>query len=1221
MTLSKAASMGGPQGSIRRGAATMLGGLIAVAVAHAAMAQGQVVGWGDNAQNQLSSGTTQLLPYVQVEAGWGISAALRADGTVATWGSLGSFSQLQPPAGLGDVVQVECGWKHFGALTRDGRVLCWGDNQEGEVVVPAGLGPVKKISLGFRLSSALQFDGTVRCWGSNTNQQCNVPPDLSGVTDIAAGGVFGVMVAARQDGTVRCWGSDSNGQCSPPSDLSGVRQVAVGTLHAMALKTDGTVRVWGSGGSGEYNIPPDLNDAVQIAATGQFCLALRAGGTVACWGGGAQGQGCEIPAGTAGISQLAAGRTHSVALKADGSLVCWGSNLGGEIEPPGPTTGVVQVAAGSAYSLALLSDGTVTGWGTNNYGVTDPPLGLSNITKVAAGRGFFAMALRSTGTVTCWGSNDFGACNVPSDLSGVTDIAAGDRHAVARTASGVVRCWGSNSNPWSASPSNQSVVPQDLGTVAGIAAGAYHTIAIRTDGTVRAWGAGTFDSGNYPNVGQSVVPAGLASVVQVSAGSWHSVALKSNGAVVCWGSNGAGQSIVPDGLSGVVQVAAGASFTIALKSDGKVVGWQAPYTQVPTNLGRVTQISAGGHALALLEPGASSCGNTAGAGTATLAVSGAAWENVGIWSWSNGGSPQVPGALSNVDLGDFGSVGSLCDAQCGTLTARAGATIIVPVNLSLPSSWGNHSISVSGDATMAGRVWLVGSGASVLPSNLNVPVLVAGNPIGSFDVIQTTVPAPSGKFLSLVQDESLGGGTTYSLRLIDLPGSASLNGSQPGGFSGTAVAAEAMDWNGDGFDDLALAIDFGTNQPGRLQVLLNDGTGELGGTSVQVNTPAGPQCPAVGDVNEDGKIDAVVCIGSNQTAQVYLNAYAGTAQGTPFTEGAVLPVGGNPLSAVVIPPPSSSSLAEGPGGPSVGVGSGGNSGGGSGTSVKVFNPLTGQVQQSVAVPGSPNSLVRRGRQLGTGGNNAATIGGSDLVGFFSLLTPNAQGVYSVTQSVLVPGVPEQADAADIDGDTYVDIVTANSSPQPQGVGSATPVITLFRGNRTGIGLPVPIAPQGASAGLDVSLIDADADGVRDLVSVHATTAGKSEAVLIAIDTTGPGRPLTIGAQRELEEAERPALSTRGNLDGVGGEDLFLVDAGLGSTLLGGATGPAAVPYRGDPGPPACIGDINGDGDRDGVDLGNLLAQWGVSGSADIDSSGSVDGVDLAFLLANWGPCQ
>lgn len=55
-------------------------------------------------------------------------------------------------------------------------------------------------------------------------------------------------------------------------------------------------------------------------------------------------------------------------------------------------------------------------------------------------------------------------------------------------------------------------------------------------------------------------------------------------------------------------------------------------------------------------------------------------------------------------------------------------------------------------------------------------------------------------------------------------------------------------------------------------------------------------------------------------------------------------------------------------------------------------------------------------------------------------------------------------------------------------------------------------------------------------------------------------------------------------------------------------------------PPACPGDLNGDGSVDGVDLGVMLGRWGVGGVADLNRDGGVDGVDLGIMLGNWGSC-
>ncbi len=61
-------------------------------------------------------------------------------------------------------------------------------------------------------------------------------------------------------------------------------------------------------------------------------------------------------------------------------------------------------------------------------------------------------------------------------------------------------------------------------------------------------------------------------------------------------------------------------------------------------------------------------------------------------------------------------------------------------------------------------------------------------------------------------------------------------------------------------------------------------------------------------------------------------------------------------------------------------------------------------------------------------------------------------------------------------------------------------------------------------------------------------------------------------------------------------------------------------------PPECIGDIDGDGVVNVVDLLILLATWGDCPDpgdcfGDLDGNGTVDVIDLMMLLAAWGPCE
>lgn len=51
---------------------------------------------------------------------------------------------------------------------------------------------------------------------------------------------------------------------------------------------------------------------------------------------------------------------------------------------------------------------------------------------------------------------------------------------------------------------------------------------------------------------------------------------------------------------------------------------------------------------------------------------------------------------------------------------------------------------------------------------------------------------------------------------------------------------------------------------------------------------------------------------------------------------------------------------------------------------------------------------------------------------------------------------------------------------------------------------------------------------------------------------------------------------------------------------------------------AIQGDLDGDGDVDGADLGVLLSGWATSGPSDLNGDGFTDGADLGILLSNWG---
>jgi len=172
------------------------------------------------------------------------------------------------------------------------------------------------------------------------------------------------------------------------------------------------------------------------------------------------------------------------------------------------------------------------------------------------------------------------------------------------------------------------------------------------------------------------------------------------------------------------------------------------------------------------------------------------------------------------------------------------------------------------------------------------------------------------------------------------------------------------------------------------------------------------------------------------------------------------------------------------------------------------------------------------------------------------------------------------------------------------------VLSIFRNTSGSFSGGVPYQPQGASAGLSVSLVDADNDGDRDIVSVHRRIAVDSEAALLRVDTLGSGTPISIG-QTTVLDADNPILASRGNLDGIGGEDLYLVDTGGGSALTGSAS---VKPYLAVGG--ARQGDLDGDGSVNTADVALLLLDFGPCPgcASDLDLDGEVNTGDLALIL-------
>lgn len=1217
----------------------------------AILADGTVAAWGANNNGQATP-SSGLQSVIQVAAGDAQTYCLQRDGSLKRFGASGNghFNEAATPADLGPVVEVSCGRFHTVARLASGQVRCWGAGSPGtsgqphfgQSTPPAAL-QASRVDCGEYFTLAVTTAGRVIGWGQNDYGQClgsaagggaitGSPSGqelringqvLTGV--LQASGGYAHSAAVLASGTVVAWGSNTAGGQHPqggvtvvPTGLTGVVQVGCGRSHTVALKSNGQVAMWGSNYWGQLNAPtPPLEGVQQIAVGIDHAVALRSDGSIVCWGDNQQSQCSSPQAPWTDLVEVAGGGFHSMARRSSGQVVCWGGNGQKQCDVPSSVSSALDISGGTIHSMALLPSGQVVAWGYNQQGQcrgtdstgarissfidtsgTPVVIGgqtLTGIVEVAAGH-YHSLARRQNGTVVAWGaglsngvSPDRGQCIVPSSLSGVTMIDGGDEHSMALRNNGQVVCWGNNDNgqclgrnasggaiTGSATGQPVQYLGQILANAVHISAGTSYCLAARADGTIAAWGKNEY--------GQSTVPGGLANVVRVSASLMSSLVLLADGTVRCLSGG--------NGCTGATLVAGAVSLE---------AGCQA------------------GHAVALLPASYSQCTTTGGSGTASLAVSGSSWNNVSIWQWSSGGM-RVPGSSSTVNLGSYGSVGSTCDAQCATLTANSGSTIIVPVDLTVPqSAQPDRSIDVSGTANLAGRIWLVASGASVLPNDLNIKVLRAGDPQGAFDIIQTTVPPPAGTFLTLVQSgSSIAGMTEFSLVVRPLNGDAAFGGNNNATLQGTAVAAETLNWDNVGGDDLLIAVSNGPSQNGFLQLVENAGQDGLINRIVPLDA-AEPMCLAVGPLDSDGRTDAVVGTKSPNRLRIYSNNSSNPSNGAFLPSTQFVPIG--PILSVTVIPPSSGLVGLGAG--TIGAGTG-NSNGSAGGAVTLHQP-SGAVIQTVSVPVTPTTTLSRSRRVTTGGASSTTVD-EQLVGENGrvvVLTQNGGGVWGQAQSIAVPGKPLSMDEADIDGDGRFELISANAAPVAQGSGSALPVLTLFRGLSTGLSAPVPIAPAGASSGLDVVLLDVDADGDKDIVSVHRTLGLESKAVLIRVDVPpslpGQARPITIGQQSE-QPSTKPLFCARGDMDGQGGEDLFLVDAGLVS-LTDSSSAPLVRLRVAELAAPPCVGDLDGSGLVEAADLAMVLAAWqSGSGAADVNGDGLVEGADLALVLGAWGPC-
>lgn len=228
---------------------------------------------------------------------------------------------------------------------------------------------------------------------------------------------------------------------------------------------------------------------------------------------------------------------------------------------------------------------------------------------------------------------------------------------------------------------------------------------------------------------------------------------------------------------------------------------------------------------------------------------------------------------------------------------------------------------------------------------------------------------------------------------------------------------------------------------------------------------------------------------------------------------------------------------------------------------------------------------------------------------FQVLQPTASGL-DIERTIPVSGRVVDFDSGDIDGDGEIETLVLTSANR----------IDLLRPLRSSeVYGSIPI---GAGAiGLSIANLDDDARFEALVAFDRGDGTGflrlyRIDSILVPDSATG--------------SSVRPYLSQRLEIP-LGSLDLAAATSSSGSNGLIAAAGviPSGLPILStyqiekidliDCGP----FDLNGDGQVDAIDIGELIANWGPCSGvcpADLDGDGVVGSGDLGILFSNWGPC-
>jgi len=631
---------------------TFFGITLLLAITPAALAQPNVVAWGDNTYGQTNV-PPDLTNAIAVAAGEVHSVALRADGTVVAWGN-NAYGQTNVPAGLSNVIAISCDSYSSLALKSDGTAVGWG--QYWQLNPPADWSNLVAVAGSGYGSYALRSDGSLRVW----RDYAPMPNGLGNVVSLGAPLMTSAGLAAvTVNGTFLQRTSGGHWHIASPTNSTDF--VYACSSSGPALTVDGRVRIYSSG----QFVDTGLSNIVVISVPKYLSFApyLAVGSDGKLYNG---------PAHLSNVVAVASGRAHGVALIGAGPPVFASRPMDLSINPGrtarfyAPATGEwpisyqwkfngVEIPGATRPMLAVTNVGredfgTYTVVASNALGATASPgrnLSLlpiaapdwsANVTGVVAVASYTAsqcLALDRSGRVTAWSAEISPESTVPLGLPNFVAISTSPfglyspGHSLALTDSGTVYSWGYNyfTNTW---PS--------LTNIAAISAGSSGDVALRNDSAAVVW---TEDSRIYPPTvitsftntvevssgkrldshswllaradgiayGNGVsVPANVSNVVSVACGDRYGLALLADGTVAAWGNNEWGQTEVPSGLTNVIAITTGyevgyGCYSMALREDGTLVAWGLSRPYISNLVATVTNAVMIDGAFALLGQG------------------------------------------------------------------------------------------------------------------------------------------------------------------------------------------------------------------------------------------------------------------------------------------------------------------------------------------------------------------------------------------------------------------------------------------------------------------------------------------------------------------------------------------------------------------------------------------------------------------------------------------